>query len=149
MKSTRHLLSFFVVVMACSGCIPVPYHTIVRPGIGGLLADAHTGQPIEGASITLSSTNFFQQMPTRFELVDVSTKSTPDGAFSIPPQQGWRWVPYPNWAPNDSTVECHLLVDHNGYETYRLSFVLPDSSLGWPMPATKNLPKVYLQPLHQ
>jgi len=142
-------LSILTFALVCSGCVPVPYHAVMRPGVDGYVVDARTGQPIGGADITLSSTNFFQGVQTDYQVPTFTSQSTADGAFSIPPQKKLRAEPTPNFAPNDGDIECQLIIEHTNYEPYRLGFRFPDASLFWPLPLTTNLSKIYLKPLHQ
>jgi hypothetical protein len=148
-KHTCHLACLFVVAVGCSGCIPIPYRAVVRPGVNGVIFDAQTGQPILGAKVMLDSTNYYMANPTRHQLASLSLESTTNGDFNIPPHRKWRLELTPNFAPNDGAVECHVQITHAGYEPYRLNFGLPDASLFWPMPPTTNLSKIFLQPLRQ
>lgn len=142
-------LSILGFALVCSGCVPVPYHAVMRPGVDGFVVDARTGQPIGGAHITLSSTSLFQTVKTDYQVPTFASESTADGAFSIPPQKKSRVEPTPNLSPNDGDIECQLIIEHANYEPYRLGFRFPDGSLFWPLPLTTNLSKIYLQPLHK
>ena len=142
-------LSILAFGLMCSGCIPVPYRAIIRPGVAGCVLDARTGQPIVGADIRMNSTNFFQRVQANYQVPTFTSESTADGAFSIPPQKKLRVEPTPNFAPNDREIECQLIIEHADYESYRLNLRFPDASLFWPLPLTTNLSKIYLQPLHK
>jgi len=145
-KFANQILSYVLVLAACSGCVPIPYHAVVRPGINGIILDAQTGLPIVGANITVNSTNIFQGRVKYCNYI-VSSESATAGTFSIPPQKKWWFEFTPNWAPMDGSIEGYLLASHTNYETYRFNFDWADDSLFWRIPMKTNLSKIYLQPL--
>lgn len=147
MKFAPHLIGAFLILMACSGCVPIPYHAVVRPGAEGVIADARTGQPIAGAKITIDSTNYYMSTPTARQLAAVSRETTSDGKFTIPPEQVWRFELTPNFSPNDGRIEGRLLISHPLYETSQLGFCLVNATLFWPLPRMTNLSTVHLNPL--
>src|SRR6266567_2028777 len=115
-----------VVALICCGCVPIPYRAVVRPGVEGILTDIHTRQPITGATITMSSTNFYMRNPTDHQLVSASRESTSGGKFTISPERAWRVELTPNFAPNDRTIECRLMITHPAYEPTQINLRMVD-----------------------
>jgi hypothetical protein len=146
MKLSGFLL-LAVTLLTCCGCVPIPYRAVVRPGVEGYLVDAHTRQPIRGATIRMLSTNFYMLSPTTHQLGAISRESENDGAFMLPPERAWRVELTPNFAPNDRSLECNLLISHPAYEPARMEWRLMGETLFWQLPRMTNVGTINLMPL--
>jgi len=72
--------------LCLSGCIPIPYKYTGRQEVSGHLEDYDSGQPVSGATITLSRDNFEDKKP-------VSILNEPNGDFIVPSLRSWGVLP--------------------------------------------------------
>jgi len=94
-KSIRNLYGIVALGYLCSGCLLE--HNTTSPGARGVVLDAQTHVPLNGAKVVISRLSDLQPPAVS----DALTNTRPpivttgkDGRFSIRPEKDWDCVPY-------------------------------------------------------
>jgi hypothetical protein len=118
-EGSRIALVACVVLMTCSACAPIPSTTPVAPRTGGFVQDAHSKQPVTGATVTAERAGFH-----------ASARAGGDGFYSIPALTQWHFLCYigsPGIAPTpwfyrDPKARYTVTAAAPGYQTTSQTF---------------------------
>ena len=148
MKTALNPTAAFILLLACSGCIPIPHYGVIRPGASGIVLDVQSKQSVADATVTMvNSTNNNPVMPVDSWPVVACVQTATDGSYLIPPKRGWRiWLLLNPGIPAYQ-MNYGLLVKHPSYERGERFFsVHEDITLFSLLPATPHLSPVLLNP---
>lgn len=154
MKTALNLALALLLLLTCSGCIPIPipYYGVKRPGASGVVLDARSGQPVAAATVTMmNATNSYPyHLDKAFDTwpVVARVQTAPDGSYLIPPKRGfriWLLMLMPDMPPRE--IHTRLLIEHPSYDRGERFFTASDyEAQFYLLPATPHLSPVYLNP---
>ena len=86
MNYRRHII---LLLFLLGGCIPIPKHHVIAPGVSGQVLDAETNTPLADVTLELQNMNDLSSTNGGEAPIVATTTTDDDGKFLLPAEKEW------------------------------------------------------------